>query len=148
MKVIDFEEFVRDVKNIYSDGNMMEAHKMMIHHINNLADDQGNDLTYSFIMEKWDRSIKLWNMKHGDKPSQFLGKDALAEKKNIFDFLNEKLYNNEYSLEKGEQKRDEYLFPAWIKISQLADLFKKISKTIVQRKEDVVSGKTINQTNT
>lgn len=129
------------MKSIYADGNLRDTYRRLKHHLEQEKDIDNKPLTYSLLMEKWSTHIKMWNMAHGEKKSEYIGAKVLAERKNLYEFLGEKMYLNEFSLDKGEHKRDEYLFPSWLTITELNDLFNKIRFRIKTRKKDIIDGK-------
>lgn len=135
----DFETFSREVKSTFIDGNLREAYTELGHHINNYKlDDEETPVTYGLIMEKWKACIKLWNYNFGNKKPEYLTREQREQKYNIHDFVVKFKYNDEFSMDKGDVKRDEYLFPPWMKTVELYDLFQQITSKINARRKKII----------
>ena len=144
-KLPNFEEFKRDVTNIFPDGNIVDAYDELKRTLRNKTykdgTESGEELTYSFLIEKWNKLIQLWLRKHGGKEDKYISKAILESKVNFQTFLEDDLFNNEYSLDKGTHERDKYLFPAWMDTSSLYDLTQEIKRHLNKRKNDIADGK-------
>ena len=136
----EFKKFTDEVKAAYNSGNIRDAYMEVVYHIKNYElDDSVTPVTFSIIMEKWKMHLKLWNMKYADKDPKYLSAAATKEKLNIHDFVKDFKYNDEYSLEKGELKRDDYLFMPGYSTPELYKIFNSI-KTKIDAQRKKVSG--------
>jgi len=136
----DYEDFVKDVTSIWADGNMINTYKLMAYVIEQVKGEDGTVPTYSMIIEKWKTHIQIWNLTYGTRDERYIGSKERAQRKNLYDFLEERLFFNEYSLDKGDHKRDRYLFPQWLSIRELSDIFTKIHERIAEQQKRVEEG--------
>lgn len=113
--IVEFSDFEDKLFKIYPSGNKRRAFE----ELENVLDDpsstlKNNDgsnrrLTFDDICERYQSYIKYWNDMFAEKASRgyLSSKD---EKKDIFEFLFQKMYQKEYVLLDKNPVRSEYLF--------------------------------------
>ena len=136
----DFDEFSVEYKDIWASGNVLDAYKV-IKELLNSQEAVDKDLSYSVIMDKWKISLELWQLEYGELDPKYVGKIAKEKKKILEDFISEKLYLNEYSLDQVGHKRDRYLFPQYLTTQELSKIFNNITRKINDRREAIKKGK-------
>ena len=107
----DIEKFKDDVREIYADGDLTAAYKRLVYYLNNITLSDGEPLTYKLIIDKFDAHIKQWNYLYKRKETAgYLSAEAEKKRKNIYDFLGDTMYENEFPIQRGTTERDSYLF--------------------------------------
>lgn len=102
--------FISKVKQINPEGNISNAYQMLTSTVEiGEVDDNGNLVTYEYVINKFAAYIKSWNMKFAKKlASGYLAKaDSM---KNIEDFVLNSMYKQDYQSGVTNIDRDLYLF--------------------------------------
>lgn len=136
----EFEEFSKEVKNVWATGNILDTYKA-IKELLHSKEAVENKLDYSTIIDKWKTSLELWEREFGELDAKYVGKEAKAKKKNLEEFIYDKLYLNEFSLDQIAHKRDRYLFAQWLTIPEEAKIFNNITRIINERRKLIKEGK-------
>ena len=107
------EKFTSDITEIYIEGNIAEQYGRLKTYIEEygLKDEKGNRLTYKYVLDKFREHHKWWNHTYGrDGDLKYVKAKDIEKRKNLYDFLGEGLYKNEFSLSKNNLDRNTYLF--------------------------------------
>lgn len=107
-----FNDFLAKVMQIYPDGDLVSAYNILQDHLNMFQKLDGSPLTYEFVMEKFASHHKQWNQRYGSREQRYLGKEAIAERKTLDNFLNRQMYWQEFIIlsATGSVEREAYLF--------------------------------------
>ena len=135
-----YDDFIKDIRSIWADGDLSSAYSILPLHVDREQGEQGQIYTYSDLIEAWKLHIRIWNSSYGSRDEKYISKSDREKKKNFHDFLIDKIYLNDETMDKGEQKRDEYLFPQWLTVSELSDMFKKITKKVELQRKNIIDG--------
>jgi hypothetical protein len=112
IKIPLINDFLADVMQIYPDGDLISAYNTLQDHLNMFQKLDGSPLTYEFVIEKFASHHQQWNHRYGSREQRYLGKEAIAERKTLDDFLNRQMYWQEFIIQsvKGSAEREVYLF--------------------------------------
>lgn len=111
MEAPTVQQFIDDVCSVYSDGDLLAAHRMLIEHLEMFRKLDNTPLTWEYILEKFSAHHKQWSYKYSTKESKgYLSKEADLSRKSIAAFMNEQMYWQEFVVKTGSSERDQYIF--------------------------------------
>lgn len=104
--------FIEDVKLIFPDGDLVKGYNTMRDHLGMFVKLDKTPLTYQYILEKFADLHKQWNHRYGSREPRYIGKESLAEKKTIDEFIARQMYWQEFVIlsAPGSFEREAYLF--------------------------------------
>jgi len=106
------KQIENELKTIYLDGSMKITYETIKFHIEHVRMHDKTDVTWDIILSSYKDHIDQWNYKWKKKEDAgFLPKQANEERKNLNEFVNEELYNRQWIIVRGDQSRNNYLFP-------------------------------------
>jgi len=106
-----FDEFRQEILQINPEGNLMKAYERLQWYVQNQkVCSDGTPITYRLIMDKYTAHIKAWRYQYGDREAKFIGKEAEQKKKNLWEFIGMKMYENEFISLSSQSERNRYLF--------------------------------------
>lgn len=125
-------DFIEDVKQIFPDGDLVTAYNTMRDHLNMFQKLDGSPLTYEYVMGKFASLHKQWNHRYGNRELKYVGKETLAEKKTLDEFLNRQMYWQEFVIisTSGSSERDNYLFGSFDR-KYLMSQIEEFDKTLI-----------------
>jgi len=106
-----YEEFLIDIKQIFADGDLRAGYVMLRNLIRDEKLPNGDDYTYKFILGKFRSLHDQWNYRYAlMEERNFLPKTAREERDTFEEFISKARYNEEFTINKGNRDRDNYLF--------------------------------------
>ncbi len=102
------------LQTIYVDGRMSlkAVHSTVKFFIEHRRMEDGSDITWKTLIDSYKAHIDVWNYKHKKAEDDgYLKAIYREERKNLNQFINGELYNRQWIVVKGNQDRDNYLFP-------------------------------------
>lgn len=106
------EKFLKDIKQIYPEGNLDNAFTLLKEIIQQKhLDSSGLLVDYEYIINKFRDFHQSWSLKYGKQLAKgYLSKEAESARKNIYEFLLQASYLREYETTLVNVERDKYLF--------------------------------------
>jgi hypothetical protein len=135
-EIPSFEIFREEIKRIYPEGDLNRAYQRVCWYVEHVkAGKDGTPLSYRLIMDKYAAHIKSWNARYGSRDPKYIGRGDDEKRKNLGDFVEERMYEREFPISAEYSERDTYLFgtfPADYLHAQLEDFKKRFPNETIQ----------------
>lgn len=107
--IVTLQQFEKDIRAIFSEGNMQYAYDLLPKHVGIENDQTGeNVLTYETLIKQFKRHHEAWNKEFGDTEPKYITREDKDRRKNIGAFLAGKWYQHYFDFK--THPRDQYLF--------------------------------------
>lgn len=136
-EVPPFDVFIEEIKNIYPEGDMAKTYNRIKWFIENeQVCEDGTPITYRLIMDQFAAHINQWNTRYRKKElAGYLHKKADEKRKNLYEFLGLRLYEQIFMMPDCYSDRDQYIFGPF-KITELVERLADFQKTFPNEQQE------------